>query len=92
MKKSKAANLIALRLSGSERNVDEGNVGHAKHAELLIRVTQVRDLELLRLVLERGQAAGSKEAQRGFQLMALIASGDPIGRRSFDVDVAPARL
>ena len=36
---------------------------HAEHADLLVEVPQVRDLEHLGLVLERGEAVGAEEAR-----------------------------
>ena len=40
-------------------------VRHAEHADLLVQVAQVRDLEELRLVLERVAAVGPEEARAG---------------------------
>ena len=48
VQEAEAAHLVALMLAARGRDVDERHVGHAEHADLLVGVPQVRDLELLR--------------------------------------------
>ena len=53
--------------------VEERNRWHAEHADLLVGVPEVRDLEELRLVLEAREAVGAEEAIRRVGVVAAVA-------------------
>src|SRR6185369_3344168 len=60
VQEAEATDLIALEavVAGTE----EQDLRHAEHADLLVQVTEVRHLQVLRLVLERRLAVGAEEA------------------------------
>ena len=71
MQEAEAADLRAL-----ERQVERrlaGDVEHAEHADLLVEVAQVRDLDDLHLVLEARAAVGAEVAELGLEAVAALA-------------------
>ena len=57
-----------------------GSSGHPEHADLLIHVAQMRDLDDLRLVLEARIAVGSEEALRRSRGVAALAGEAEVRR------------
>src|SRR5439155_10905693 len=53
--------------------VEERNRWHAEHADLLVGVPEVRDLEELGLVLEAREAVGAEEAEGRVEKVAAVA-------------------
>ena len=53
-----------------------------EHADLLIRVAQVRDLEVLCLALEGRAAVAAEEAVGGVERVAAVAVSDDVGDRA----------
>src|SRR5262249_7259631 len=68
VQEAEAAHLVRLAGEGTGRavvaGVDSGDRWHAEHAHLLVRVAQMRDLEILGLVLEGRQAVGPEMSVR----------------------------
>ena len=71
VQEAEAADLRALERQVERR--DAGDVEHAEHADLLVEVAQVRDLDDLHLVLEARLAVGAEVAELGLEAVAALA-------------------
>src|SRR5512139_2650423 len=83
VQETETADLISLeavvaRIETARRG---GDLWHAEHADLLVQVAQVRDLEQLRFRLEARQSIGTEESVRGVELMAAVTRLQGVGCR-----------
>src|SRR5207253_7186071 len=67
---ARAAHLVALEAGSRDAR---GAVRGAEHADLLVEVSEVRDLELLGLPFEGREAVRAEEAARDVERMAGVA-------------------
>src|SRR5262249_34449872 len=61
-----------LTHEGALGRADRRDRRHAEHPDLLVRVAQMRDLEVLRLAIERAVAIRSEEAYRSLEDVAPV--------------------
>ena len=77
VEEAEAAHLVALEAVVAA--VVERHLRHAEHADLLVQVAQVRDLQLLRLELEAGEAVAPEVAFGGVEPVAAVAGLEDVG-------------